>query len=238
MARTAEAPAGAPASSAPGARRVAIFGGSFNPPHVAHVLAATYAIAVAPIDEVLVVPVYRHPFAKELAPYEHRLAMCHLALGWLPGVSVSTVERELGGESLTLRTLEHLAAEHPGWAMRLLVGADVLPDLPRWHRFDRIEQIAPPIVLGRSGFDASVDAHPGEAAHPGAAGHPGAAAHPGAASAVGRPPLRAADVLLPQISSSDVRRAFAAGDLEAVRQRVPRAVLDYALAHGLYRSTS
>ncbi|WP_438019567.1 nicotinate (nicotinamide) nucleotide adenylyltransferase [Sorangium sp. So ce315] len=221
MARTAEVGGGAPASSAPGARRVAVFGGSFNPPHVAHVLAATYALSVAPIDEVLVVPVYRHPFAKELAPFEHRLAMCQLALGWLPGVSVSTVERELGGESLTLRTLEHLAAEHPGWAMRLLVGADVLPELPRWHRFDRIEQIAPPIVLGRSGFDASV-----------------VAAHPGDADVDVRPALRAADVLLPQISSSDVRRAFAAGDLEAVRQRVPRAVLDYALAHGLYGSSS
>ncbi|WP_437959641.1 nicotinate (nicotinamide) nucleotide adenylyltransferase [Sorangium sp. So ce119] len=218
MARTAEARAGAPPSRPSEARRVAIFGGSFNPPHVAHVLAATYAISVAPIDEVLVVPVYRHPFSKELAPFEHRLAMCHLALGWLPGVSVSTVERELGGDSLTLRTLEHLAAAHPGWAMRLLVGADVLPDLPRWHRFDRIEQIAPPIVLGRSGFVASVAAHPDDAA------------------AVARPALRAADVLLPQISSSDVRRAFAAGDLEAVRQRVPSAVLDYALAHGLYGS--
>ncbi|XXT22935.1 nicotinate (nicotinamide) nucleotide adenylyltransferase [Sorangium sp. So ce429] len=218
MARTAEVPAGAPASRAPEGRRVAVFGGSFNPPHVAHVLAATYAISVAPVDEVLVVPVYRHPFSKELAPFEHRLAMCHLALGWLPRVSVSAVERELGGESLTLRTLEHLAAAHPGWSMRLLVGADVLPDLPRWHRFDRIEQLAPPIVLGRTGFVASVAADPVEAA------------------AVARPPLRAADVLLPQISSSDVRRAFAAGDLEAVRQRVPSAVLDYALAHGLYGS--
>ncbi|WP_437337659.1 nicotinate (nicotinamide) nucleotide adenylyltransferase [Sorangium sp. So ce394] len=221
MARTAEGAAGATGGRARGsaseARRVAIFGGSFNPPHVAHVLAATYAISVAPIDEVLVVPVYRHPFSKELAPFEHRLAMCQLALGWLPRVSVSAVERDLGGESLTLRTLEHLAAAHPGWAMRLLVGADVLPDLPRWHRFDRIEQLAPPIVLGRSGFAAT-------------------AAEPLDAAADPRPLLRPADVLLPQISSSEIRRAFAAGDLEAVRQRVPRAVLDYALAHGLYGS--
>ncbi|WP_437727304.1 nicotinate (nicotinamide) nucleotide adenylyltransferase [Sorangium sp. So ce861] len=223
MARTAEGAAGATGARAGGsaseARRVAIFGGSFNPPHVAHVLAATYAISVAPVDEVLVVPVYRHPFSKELAPFEHRLAMCQLALGWLPRVSVSAVERDLGGESLTLRTLEHLAAAHPGWAMRLLVGADVLPDLPRWHRFDRIEQLAPPIVLGRSGFAAT------------AAERVDAAAEP-------RPLLRPADVLLPQISSSEIRRAFAAGDLEAVRQRVPRAVLDYALAHGLYGSSA
>ncbi|MGK4006062.1 nicotinate (nicotinamide) nucleotide adenylyltransferase [Sorangium sp. So ce1036] len=218
MARTAEDHAGAPRGRAPDARRVAVFGGSFNPPHVAHVLAATYALSVAPIDEVLVVPVYRHPFSKELVPFEHRLAMCQLALGWLPRVSVSAVERDLGGESLTLRTLEHLAAAHPRWAMRLLVGADVLPDLPRWHRFDRIAQLAPPIVLGRSGFAAS------------------AAEDLEGAGAYASPGLRAADVRLPQISSSDIRRAFAAGDLDAVRQRVPSAVLDYVLARGLYGS--
>ena len=132
-------------------RRVAVFGGSFNPPHVAHLLAAVYALASAPIDAVLVVPVFQHPFAKELAPYDDRLEMCRLALEWVPGVEVSTVERELGGESLTLRTLEHLAAQHPSWSLRLLVGADVLPDLPKWHRFDRIAEIAPPIILGRVG---------------------------------------------------------------------------------------
>lgn len=134
--------------------RVAFFGGSFNPPHISHVLAAVYALSIAPIDRVLVVPVFRHPFSKELASFDERLEMCRLALGWIPRVEISGVERELGGESLTLRTLEHLHAEHPTWAMRLLVGADVLADLPRWHRFDRIATIAPPIILGRAGVNA------------------------------------------------------------------------------------
>jgi len=133
---------------------VVVFGGSFNPPHVAHVLAAVYVLSTEPVDEVLVVPVYRHPFAKELAPYDDRLEMCRLAFEWIPRVKVSTVERELGGESLTLRTLEHLAQQHPDWSMRLLIGADVLPDLPKWHRFDRISEIAPPIVVGRAGVSA------------------------------------------------------------------------------------
>lgn len=137
-----------------GGDRVAFFGGSFNPVHVAHVLAVVYAIATAPIDRVLVAPVFRHPFAKELAPFEDRLAMCELALGWIPNVEVSDVERELGGESLTLRTLEHLRREHPSWRLRLLVGADVVADLPKWHRFDRIAEIAPPLLLGRQGVDA------------------------------------------------------------------------------------
>lgn len=137
----------------PGCPRVAVFGGSFNPPHIAHVLAVVYALEVAPVDEVLIVPVYQHPFSKELAPFEHRLAMCREAMGWIPGAQVSDVERELGGESLTLRMLTHLAEQHPDWVLRLLVGADVLADLPKWHRFDKIAEIAPPIVLGRAGVD-------------------------------------------------------------------------------------
>lgn len=187
----------------PGApKTVAFFGGSFNPPHVGHVFAVAYARSVLPVDEVLIVPVYQHPFAKELAPFEDRLAMCRLALGWMPGVRVSDVERELGGESRTLRTIEHLSATHPTWKLRLLVGADVLTDASKWHRFDRIAELAPPLVLGRRGVD-----------------EPEAPAS-----------------LLPEISSTDVREAIATGQLEPVRDRVPRAVLDYALAHALYRT--
>lgn len=135
-----------------GGPRVAIFGGSFNPPHVAHVLAVVYALEVAPIDRVLIVPVYQHPFSKELVAFDHRLAMCEAAMGWIPHTTISVVERDLGGDSLTLRTLTRLAQDHPDWRMRLLVGADVLADLPKWHRFDKIAEIAPPIVLGRAGI--------------------------------------------------------------------------------------
>jgi nicotinate-nucleotide adenylyltransferase len=187
-----------------GSLRVAFFGGSFNPPHVAHVLAAVYALAVEPIDRVLVVPVYKHPFAKELAPYEDRLAMCRLGLGYLPGVEVSTVERELDGESRTLRTVEHLVATHPDWSLRLLVGADVLQDLPKWHRFDRIAEIAPPLVLGRRGF-----------------------ASDGAGLGAGAP-------LLPEISSTEVRAALAAGRIDDIRPDVPSAVLGYIEQRSLY----
>lgn len=133
------------------AKTVAVFGGAFDPPHVAHVLAVTYALCVPAVDTVLVVPVYHHPFAKKLAPFEERFAMCVDAMGWLPGVVVSDVERRLGGESLTLRTIEHLAGEHPEWALRLLIGADALVDAPKWHRFDRITELAPPLLLGRLG---------------------------------------------------------------------------------------
>jgi nicotinate-nucleotide adenylyltransferase len=141
-------------TTGPRGPRVAIFGGSFNPPHIAHVLAAVYILSTEPIDEVLVVPVYKHPFSKELASFDDRLDMCRQAFEWIPRVFVSAVERDLDGESLTLRTLEHLAVLHPDWSMRLLIGADVVNDLPKWHRFDRIAEIAPPVILGRAGVNA------------------------------------------------------------------------------------
>jgi nicotinate-nucleotide adenylyltransferase len=134
--------------------KVAVFGGSFNPPHVAHVLACTLVLAVEDVDRVLVVPTYRHPFAKALAPYDDRVAMCELGMGSVSGVEVSRIEEMLGGESRTLRTLEHLAAAHPDWRLRLVIGADILAETPKWFGFDAIARLAPPLVLARAGVDA------------------------------------------------------------------------------------
>lgn len=130
---------------------VAFFGGSFNPPHVAHVLAAAYLRGVAAFDRVLVVPVFAHAFDKPLADYEHRVRMCELALGFMHDVDVSREEQSLATPSLTLRTLESLVTKHPDWRFRLVIGADVLADVHKWHAFDRVSALAPPYVLGRAG---------------------------------------------------------------------------------------
>jgi nicotinate-nucleotide adenylyltransferase len=185
---------------------VAIFGGSFNPPHVAHVLAVAWVLATQAVDRVVVVPTFQHPFAKALAPYDARVAMCELAMGWLGAsgtcpVVVSRVEEELGGESRTLRTLEHLAKVNPDWSMRLVMGADIILEADKWFRFDRVQELAPPLVLGRVGFRAT--------------GAPGA--------------------VLPEVSSTDVRAKIAAGDWAALEALVPLRVLEYVKANALYR---
>lgn len=180
-------------------RRVAIYGGSFDPPHIGHVLCVAYVLSAAPVDHVLVVPVFRHPFAKTPAPYADRLAMCRLAFAWIPNVTVSTVEEELGGESLTLRTVEHLSELHPAWSLRLLVGSDVVADLPKWHRWDRIAELAPPLLVARAGV-----------------------------------PTQGAPHLLPEVSSTEVRAAVAAGKLDEVRALLPWRVADHIAARGLY----
>ena len=134
-------------------KSVAIYGGSFDPPHVSHVMAAVYALKLGGFDSVLVVPVFEHALHKELTPFEHRVRLCELAFAGIEGVRVSAVERELSTPSFTLQTLEHLSAAHPDWALRLLVGSDVLSETSKWHAFDRVSALAPPYVVARPGYD-------------------------------------------------------------------------------------
>ena len=156
-------PPAEPESSACSTRRaratksvnVFLFGGSFNPPHVAHVLAVSYLLATEDINRILVIPCFLHPFGKELAPFEDRMAMSEAAMGWLPRTIISRVEEELGGQSRTLRTVEHLHSLHPDWKMRLVVGGDILLEGRRWHGFERVVELSPLLVLGRRGFEPS-----------------------------------------------------------------------------------
>lgn len=139
---------------------LAVFGGSFNPPHVAHVLGVAWVLAAEPVERVIVVPAYQHPFQKALEPFEDRLEMCRLAFRDLARVEVSSLERDLGGDSYTVRTLEELGAREPSMRLAICVGADVLAERYLWHRADEVEKLARQIVLGRQGFDSPPGASP------------------------------------------------------------------------------
>jgi nicotinate-nucleotide adenylyltransferase len=131
---------------------VLFFGGSFDPPHVAHVLCAAYALCVGDFQRVLVVPVFEHAFGKQLCPFADRLRMCQLAFAPLQGVTVSGLEAELDRPSYTLNTLEHIERRHPDYKLRLLLGSDVLSDTEKWYRFEDVVRVAPPFVVPRAGF--------------------------------------------------------------------------------------
>ncbi|WP_434389727.1 nicotinate (nicotinamide) nucleotide adenylyltransferase [Melittangium boletus] len=136
--------------------RVALLGGSFNPPHVGHLMAAHYVRATQEVDEVWLMPTFRHPFGKVSAPFEHRVRMCERmcedAAGWL---KTSPVEREVGKDGRTVDTLDFLQARHPGHRFSLVIGSDILKDLPHWKDFDRIQRLARVVVLYRAGYPAS-----------------------------------------------------------------------------------
>ncbi len=135
-----------------------IFGGSFDPPHVAHVLATAWALSVLDVDQVWWVPAWRHAFGKALSPFEQRVGLCELAIRPLGDrVRVCDIEGQLGGESRTVDTLEALARSYPGVSWTLLLGSDLVAQVQSWKRWDRIEELARIEVIGRAGHDG-VDA--------------------------------------------------------------------------------
>ncbi len=103
---------------------VAVFGGSFNPPHVGHVLAVAYVLSTYGVERVVVVPAHKHPFGKPLASFDDRVRMCELAMEPFPRAQVSRIEETLDG--LTLHTLEALKKSHDDWNLRLVMGSDIL----------------------------------------------------------------------------------------------------------------
>jgi nicotinate-nucleotide adenylyltransferase len=142
------------------ARRVALYGGSFNPPHVGHVLCATLALCSGRFDEVRVLPVANHAFGKSLAPLADRVAMLEAALAHLgPRVIVDPVESQLPAPSYTVRTVEHLQRAMPGAEFTLVVGADAYGGREGWHRWDELERLlgGRVFVVGRAGHAVPAD---------------------------------------------------------------------------------
>ena len=136
------------------ALEIALLGGSFNPPHVAHMMAAYWTLATQPVSEVWLLPAFKHPFGKVLAPFEDRVRMCELASATLRRVRVCDAEAELSDDPLvgkTVRVLEHLASRHRNKRFALVIGTDVLGETDKWYRWDRIQQLARIIIVGRAG---------------------------------------------------------------------------------------
>ena len=131
---------------------IALFGGSFDPPHVGHLLAASYVLATEPLDELWLVPVERHPFAKPLvASYDHRVELCERLAAQLPRTRVSRAEQE-SGQGRTVDLLEWLHRKHPQTRWALMLGTDLDAEKPQWKRFERVEQLARIITVRRGGY--------------------------------------------------------------------------------------
>jgi nicotinate-nucleotide adenylyltransferase len=133
-------------------RRICLFGGSFNPPHVCHVLASTWALAALPIDELWWVPTWQHAFGKQLESFEHRFELVRRAIEPFGNrMQVTDVEAELGGESRTIRTVRELSRQHPHHRFSLLVGEDLVDQMPRWQQWGELSQLVDVFVIGRWG---------------------------------------------------------------------------------------
>ncbi len=177
--------------------RVAVYGGSFNPPHLGHGLVAAWLRWSGRADAVWLLPTFAHPFGKVLAPWAERLALCEsLARVVGPFVHVCPVEADLPMPSFTIDTLDALAGRHPEHRFRFVVGADVVPETPKWRRWDDIQTHYSPIVVGRQGWPTP----------------PGAVDFPGVSSTEVRARAAAGesiDHLVTATSVASVRRLYA-----------------------------
>jgi nicotinate-nucleotide adenylyltransferase len=188
------------------AARIGIFGGSFDPIHHGHLIAAVSLMETLELDEVRMVVARQQPFkpAAHRAPAEDRLRMLHLAVQGHPGLQADGRELLRPGPSYTVDTLRELRAERPEARLILLVGSDAAAGMDRWHEPQAIRGLARVAVFRR--------------------GEPGSGERPGPAEfAVPRI----------EISATEIRGRVRRG--QSIRYWVPDAVADYIAERRLYR---
>ena len=132
------------------AKRLGIFGGSFDPPHIAHIALAKHAIEQFDLAELRIIPTGDawHK-ARTLTPSPHRLAMTRLAFADVPQATVDAREIDRQGATYTVETLEELKAEQPEADLYLFIGADQANAFKTWHRWQDILSLATVVVANR-----------------------------------------------------------------------------------------
>lgn len=199
--------------------KLGVFGGTFDPPHLAHLVIVQEALHQCALDRLLLVPAAVPPHKPDRAITDGalRLEMLGAATAGMERVAVSDLELRREGPSYTVDTLRALREEHPDAALHLVLGADQVRELDTWREADEVRRLATLVVFRRAG----------EAPEPPGAGGggAGAGARPGALVEIRIPRL--------DISSTEIRRRVGAG--EPVRFLVPDAVLDIVEREGLYR---
>jgi nicotinate-nucleotide adenylyltransferase len=199
--------------------RFGLFGGSFDPVHLGHLMLANCCRQQATLDQIWFVPAAQQPLKPQgpQAADQHRLAMLQLACADDGAYAVSEIELRRGGISYTVDTLQAVRDEQPKTELFFLMGADSLADLPYWHRPAEICQLATPLVVRRAGTS-----------------EPDFEVLQGTLSTERLAEIRQSQVEMPAtpISSSQIRESIAKGD--PWREFVPAPVADYIQQHGLY----
>ncbi|MBC8206996.1 MAG: nicotinate-nucleotide adenylyltransferase [Kiritimatiellales bacterium] len=137
--------------------RIGVFGGSFDPVHIGHLIIAQDALEQLELDRVIFVPTAVSPHKQHRTPTEgrHRFEMLELATANNFRFEVSDLELSRGGVSYTIDTLEQLKADHPGANLFFIVGLDSLKEMHRWHRYEDVLACCTLVPLGRGGEDPS-----------------------------------------------------------------------------------
>jgi nicotinate-nucleotide adenylyltransferase len=197
--------------------RVGILGGTFNPPHLGHLVCASEAAAQLGLDRVLLTPVAvpPHKDARKDPGRAERLELCRLAVAGDERLRVCDLEVARGGPSYTVDTLRELHEHEPEDHLTFILGGDVALGLPDWHEPEAVLGLATLAVAERAGAERGDVAARLQDAFPGLA------------------TLAFFDMPRIDISSSQIRRRVAEG--RPIRYLVPASVADRIDQGGLYR---
>lgn len=191
--------------------QLGLFGGSFDPPHVGHVLVAQDALEALSLDRLLVIPAAQQPLkGADQTPAVHRLAMVQACFRGIAGIEVDPVEIHRGGLSFMVDTVEEVRRSHPDALLHLLIGEDVVPTLPRWRDSERLLAMVRLVILTRDTGSGAADPQKGQIAN-----------------AI-RLATRRVDV-----SSTEIRARVRSG--RSLSGFVPDSVATYIASTGLYR---
>ena len=196
-------------SEAPRPLRIGIMGGTFDPVHHGHLVAASEVQDVFHLDEVVFVPTGQ-PWQKDgtgVSPAEHRYLMTVIATASNPDFTVSRVDIDRPGKTYTIDTLRDLAREYPDTELFFITGADALAQILSWKDSDELFELAQFIGVTRPGYELNEDGLPADRVH-------------------------LQEVPAMAISSTDCRDRVAGG--EPVWYLVPDGVVQYINKHRLY----
>ena len=218
-------------------KRIAIYGGTFDPVHSGHLEIARRVTQLFGIGEFLFVPamVAPHKMDREVSGALHRYAMLALATREDPRLSISSFELDGPGRQYTVDTLLHFRSLLPESAdLFFVMGADSWAEFTTWREWRRLLTLANLIVVTRPGYDIS---------------RAPASAELGAsmvdlrglkepAGETGSPRVFVTDAVMLEVSATEIRRAASEDDCEKLNELVPREVAEYIRKYGLYRNTT
>lgn len=135
-------------------KKIGILGGTFNPPHLAHLICAEYVGEALALDCVYFMPsaIPPHKQGKEAIDSIHREQMVRLAIQDNPLFQIETIEMERGGINYTYDTMQYLKQKHHDSEIYFIIGADMIENLPTWYRIDELVQLVTFVGLNRAGY--------------------------------------------------------------------------------------
>jgi nicotinate-nucleotide adenylyltransferase len=141
--------------------RIGLFGGTFDPPHVGHLVTAVNVMHARHLDQVILM-VANVPWQKEgsrvITPAQDRLAMVAAAVAGGPGLVAGDTEIQMGGPSYTVETLRRLRDVHADASFFTIVGDDAAAGLPTWERFQELTELTQLVVVDRPGSPVELSA--------------------------------------------------------------------------------